>query len=260
MAEDMSYLVFYDTWHFLAEGRDTDSKRLAFYDAIMRYAFEGIEPEKPVRGESPGEAWAAWDAFVVAKDKIDSHRAKARAGRNGKGVSRNVGNTHHSNQNQNKINSESIQDQNIVQNEINTKDDINKNRNKNRNIFSLSKERHTSFLEESFDSFWKNYPTSCPRKVDKKKCRAKWKTLFKDAEDGDALLAAIMDGLEKWKASEQWKEDGGKYIRAPYVWLNNRNWEDAPAAKPPDEAEARRQRFEQAEKRIREDLRRKGLM
>ena len=107
MAEDMSYLVFYDTWHFLAEGRDTDSKRLAFYDAIMRYAFEGIEPEKPVRGESPGEAWAAWDAFVVAKDKIDSHRAKAKAGKNGKGVSRNIGNAHHSIQNQYRINTES---------------------------------------------------------------------------------------------------------------------------------------------------------
>ena len=259
MAEDMSYLVFYDTWHFLAEGRDTDSKRLAFYDAIMRYAFEGIEPQKPVRGESPGEAWAAWDAFVVAKDKIDSHKAKARAGRNGKGVSRNVGNSHHSNQNQNKINSESIQNQNKDQNKNNTKRDINKNKNKSI-LFSLSKERHTPFLDDTFERFWSDYPSSCPRKTDKRKCRAKWEAIFKDAENPTCLFEEILNGLARWRECELWTSDNGKFIRAPLVWLNNRNWEDAPAAKPQDEDEMRRQRYEQTEKAIKDDLRKKGLM
>lgn len=91
-----SYLIFYETWYALAEGRDTDAKRLAFYDTIFRYYFEGIEPQKPVRGESSGEAWASWDAFLVAKPVIDNRRKKIEAGRvgglAGRGKSRNVGN------------------------------------------------------------------------------------------------------------------------------------------------------------------------
>ena len=100
-------MKFYRNWYELAEGRDTDEKRLAFYDAIFRYAFDGVVPPKPVRGESPGTAWAAYDAFLTTAVIIDRdeelanseeayHNAKVEAGRKGgragKGVTRNVGN------------------------------------------------------------------------------------------------------------------------------------------------------------------------
>ena len=74
---------FWENWYEMAESRDTDEKRLAFYDALFRYAFEGVVPEKPVRGQSPGTEWAAWDAYLVAKNIIDSEAAKRSAGAKG---------------------------------------------------------------------------------------------------------------------------------------------------------------------------------
>ena len=89
-----------------------------------------------------------------------------------------------------------------------------------------------SFESEGFDLFWDKYPASCPRKVDKKKCKARWEIIFKAAkpEGREALFKAIMDGLERWISSSAWTSDGGKYIRAPLVWLNGDCWEDYPEA------------------------------
>lgn len=84
MAEDGNkYLTFYENWYILAEGRDTDEKRLAFYDTIMRYAFDGVEPKRPERGRSHGKDWAAWDAINIVKPMIDTFRKRQEAGRKG---------------------------------------------------------------------------------------------------------------------------------------------------------------------------------
>lgn len=82
---------------------------------------------------------------------------------------------------------------------------------------------------EWFEMFWKAYPATCPRKVDKKKCMAKYATLLKNAGQGaDHLHEKIMAGLGLWVQSEMWNNDGGKYIKAPLVWLNGSCWEDTP--------------------------------
>ena len=73
-----------------------------------------------------------------------------------------------------------------------------------------------------FETFWREYPG--PRKVDKKKCREKFIAYRKKGVD----FKAMMDGLETWKRSAQWKSDGGAFIRAPLVWLNRENWNDKP--------------------------------
>lgn len=79
-----------------------------------------------------------------------------------------------------------------------------------------------------FDEFWKAYPSSCPRKVDKKKCHAKYIGYLKASKDAECLHNKILGGLEIWKVSDTWTKDGGQFIRAPLVWLNGKNWEDAP--------------------------------
>ena len=84
MAEEGNkFLTFYENWYILAEGRDTDEKRLAFYDTIMRYAFDGVVPNRPQRGKSHGKDWAAWDAYNVVKPIIDLCRKRREAGRKG---------------------------------------------------------------------------------------------------------------------------------------------------------------------------------
>lgn len=76
-----------------------------------------------------------------------------------------------------------------------------------------------------FDRFWDEYPKECPRKVDKKKCREKFCKIIKPSPE---IVHDILIGLETWKKSETWLKDGGKYIKAPLVWLNSENWKDNP--------------------------------
>ena len=79
--------------------------------------------------------------------------------------------------------------------------------------------------DKLFDEFWTAYPSKCPRKVDKKKCREKYiKIISKDP----SLHKSILSALESWKKCDLWTSDDGKYIKAPLVWLNNNNWEDNP--------------------------------
>ena len=83
-----------------------------------------------------------------------------------------------------------------------------------------------SKLQDMFDRFWAAYPSSCPRKTDKKKCSAKFFTILKGAKDVGATFSEIISGLERWKKCSTWNKDDGQFIRAPLVWLINENWKD----------------------------------
>ena len=255
MDEKASYLVFFETWYHLAEGRDTDEKRLAFYDTIMRYAFEGIEPERPVKGVSPGEVWAAWDAFVLAKEKIDFHQAKVRAGQAGKGVSRKH------------IESKAEAELKQSESKSEAKGDINKNKNKTKNIDIAGSgdpaPSRKADASELFERFWAAYPSTCPRKYDKSMCRRKWLAMFHGRTDPEAFFETILAGLGKWRQSKMWTDGGGQYIMTPHRWLNGECWEDAPPPQdsaPEDEAAAAQRAYKAKEAEILDGLRRKGLV
>ena len=88
-----------------------------------------------------------------------------------------------------------------------------------------------SDAERMFNEFWESYPRQCPRKVDKQKCKAKFIGYLKKCKTSDEtvqLFNTIMQGLARWMQSAIWTKDGGQYIRAPLVWLNNMNWNDEP--------------------------------
>lgn len=82
--------------------------------------------------------------------------------------------------------------------------------------------------QEMFSKFWEAYPSKCPRKVDKKKCVDKFTRILKDSKDVNATFNTIMSGLKVWRESELWNADGGKFIKAPLVWLNGACWLDNP--------------------------------
>jgi len=69
--------------------------------------------------------------------------------------------------------------------------------------------------ELGFETFWKPYP----KKRHKPAAARAWK-----AVDGARHLEAIVAGVERWKASEQWA--GGR-IEDPSTFLRQRQWEDA---------------------------------
>lgn len=93
----------------------------------------------------------------------------------------------------------------------------------------IGKRRPSFPVDEWFALFWKTYPDICPRKVDKKKCRDKFLRIISDAKEcGERKFEEIMAGLGRWIQSEMWNGDGGRFIKAPLVWLNGMCWEDAP--------------------------------
>lgn len=85
-----------------------------------------------------------------------------------------------------------------------------------------------SDMEQMFQSFWESYPRQCPRKIDKKKCYAKFTSVMLKAKDAVSTFNQIMNGLEKWIQCDIWTKDGGQYIMAPIRWLNSENWNDEP--------------------------------
>ena len=77
-------------------------------------------------------------------------------------------------------------------------------------------------LTGAFDRFWGAYP----RHQGKEAARKVWAKIRPD----DALLAEMLAALERQRASDQWRRDGGRFIPLPATWLNGRRWEDEEAA------------------------------
>lgn len=77
-------------------------------------------------------------------------------------------------------------------------------------------------INEMFEGFWKSYPG--PRKIDKKKCFAKFARILKSSSNGVKVFNDIMNGLDRWMKTDTWMKNGGQFICAPLVWLNNERW------------------------------------
>ncbi len=72
--------------------------------------------------------------------------------------------------------------------------------------------------DQRFEQFWKEYP----RKVGKPKAKQAFEKAVKD----DETFEAVMDGLRRYKHTEQWNRDGIEFVPHPTTWLNQRRWED----------------------------------
>lgn len=81
---------------------------------------------------------------------------------------------------------------------------------------SLQLNTINNIYRSNFASFWEAYP----KKVGKPKAEAAFKKLQVD----DAVLAKMLDAIERQKQSDQWQEP--KFIPHPTTWLNQRRWED----------------------------------
>lgn len=73
-------------------------------------------------------------------------------------------------------------------------------------------------VEERFDAFWKAYP----KKIGKGASRKVWIKL----KPSQALLEQMLETVEAFKDTDQWKQDNGQYIPNPSTWLNQGRWED----------------------------------
>ena len=81
---------------------------------------------------------------------------------------------------------------------------------------------------EGFDEFWSAYP-KCFRKGEKASCKKKW------ADSYYFMQKEIIVKHLQWMATTaQWLKDGGAFIPAPLVYLNQQRWDgaDIPEIKP----------------------------
>ncbi len=74
--------------------------------------------------------------------------------------------------------------------------------------------------ESAFDAFWRAYP----KKRDRKEAEILWKKLKPDTE----LRAQIMIALQSQKISDQWIEEGGRYVPKAAKWLEHGDWQKLP--------------------------------
>ena len=94
----------------------------------------------------------------------------------------------------------------------------NNNNNNNKEIM----EKGNNNISCLFDQFWKAYP--------RKESKPTAKKAFEKIKPDEELLQKMLTAIERFKKTDQWQEDGGRFIPHPSTWLNQRRWEDEPMA------------------------------
>ena len=69
-----------------------------------------------------------------------------------------------------------------------------------------------------FTEFWQLYP----RKVGKGTAEKAWLKITPDAE----MIAAILKAVAAQMTTDQWLQEGGRFIPHPSTWLNRKGWLD----------------------------------
>lgn len=81
-----------------------------------------------------------------------------------------------------------------------------------------TKEKVLTFEETAFNEFWSAYP----KKVNKKGC---YKSFIK-IKNLKEEMQAIMEALERFKASKGWLKDNGQFVPYPVTFINQERWKD----------------------------------
>ena len=94
-----------------------------------------------------------------------------------------------------------------------------------------TKERSTSLggkpeYPPGFVRFWSIWPKH-PRKEAKGECAKAW-----EKAGAENIADTVIAHVERKKVSKEWTKDGGEYVPAPLVYLNQKRWQgaDEPAA------------------------------
>jgi len=84
-------------------------------------------------------------------------------------------------------------------------------------------------FSDGFDDFWISYP----KKIGKQKTLEIWIKIKPD----QSLLKKMLEKIELFKQTDQWKKDRGQFIPHPATWLNQERWEDEIDVKQSDKDE-----------------------
>lgn len=82
----------------------------------------------------------------------------------------------------------------------------------------------TQALKDAFETLVDHYPNATLVSV----ARGEWQRLCADGTLTAANVHTVLAGLDRWKASRQWREDDGKFIPSLHKWLAEKRWQDRP--------------------------------
>ena len=183
------------------------------YDAICAYALFGEEPDLEAMTDSVSIA------FELIRPVLDASRRKSKSGKQGGSKPK---------QNESKPEAKAKQTESKPD-EIASKGEKEKEKE-----VEIEKEIEHECVKRgcseskpqaegrSFTAFWEDYPA----KINREEAWEAWKAINPDAQ----TVGRIKAGLEAWKRSPQWTEDGGRYIPSAAKWLKDRRWEVLPPA------------------------------
>lgn len=80
----------------------------------------------------------------------------------------------------------------------------------------------------AFEALWKSAPQPARTRSGKPKAYAAWVKAIKRAQP-----EAIAAGLEAFKASWDWRKDGGAYVPGLHLWLGREVWDERPSTQEP---------------------------
>lgn len=82
----------------------------------------------------------------------------------------------------------------------------------------IIKDIDNNIYTQNFEKFWKAYP----KKRDKGNAE-KW---FMKHKPSDELTNLMIEKIERFKDTQDWKKQDGQFIPYPTTWLNAKMWED----------------------------------
>lgn len=74
-------------------------------------------------------------------------------------------------------------------------------------------------LPPGFSRFWGAWPVSI-RKTNRPGCAAIWRS-----RGLEKIVESVIAGLEKWKKSDDWTKESGRWICQPATWLRQERWQ-----------------------------------
>lgn len=179
------------------------------YDAICAYALFGEEPDLEAMTDSVSIA------FELIRPVLDASRRKAKNGKQGGSKSKQTESKQEAN--------ESKTDYPVSEGEKEKEKEIEKEIEIEHECVKHPPVKSKPIAPGSaFTSFWESYPN----KINREDAWNAWKILNPDS----GTARSVMDGLEAWKRSDHWTEDGGRYIPSADKWLRDRRWEITPPA------------------------------
>ena len=197
----------------------SDEQRLAIYDAIFKYSFEGDIVTLDSKEDETVNA-----ILLLMKPTLEIGITKSNAEVEGsKGNCQSLINRkaskNESNNNHGRSHTEAQGEQSVSDPEasIGKIDSENSSIKVSRNS-QCAEYSDNDLKQQGFDEFWNIYP----RKVGKANAKKIWNRIKPDEE----LQTNIFASIKKQKKSSQWQRDNGQFIPNPSTWLNQGRWDD----------------------------------